>query len=238
MAFKEDWSFLDKITMGAVGVKSVIRHLNANGHHIIELERYCTSKKIWSTKIKRLRIPDLLCLHCGKRIEARAKSKLGIIMSDAENNPNRRWFTGLRENDLVAFIQCSKNESDFWEASNVVNIFRVGDMSKTENKTKLSAPKSVFEGAERDRTWKSYTPSIGFTVEALEEGNNGTRLRLITESGKRQSKLIGGDHFTYVKLKETFPGNEKIVSGIVPPLDNANCSLVEYDFFKDSYCFS
>ena len=72
MAFKRDWSFLDKITMGSVGTKRVIEILNAEGHQIIELERYCTSNKIWSTKIKRLRIPDLLCLRCGKRIESRA----------------------------------------------------------------------------------------------------------------------------------------------------------------------
>lgn len=233
MAFKEDWSFLDKITMGAVGIKSVIRQLNANGHHIIELERYCTSNKIWSTKIKRLRIPDLLCLRCGKRIESRAKSKLGIIMSDAENNPDRRWFSGLRENDLVAFIQCYRNESDFWEASDFVNLFRVGDMLATENQTRLSAPKSVFEGAERDRTWKSYTPSVGFTVAALEEEKNGTRIRLVTDSGRRQSKLVGDDHFIYVKLNDTFPGNEKIVSGIVPSLGNVECSSEQYDFYSD-----
>lgn len=108
MAFKEDWSFLDKITMGAVGTEKVIKKLNRLGHDTIELEWYCTSNKIWSTKIKRLRIPDLLCLNCGKRIESRAKSKLGIIMSDAATNPDRRWFTGLRDNDLVAFINVTK----------------------------------------------------------------------------------------------------------------------------------
>lgn len=43
MAFKRDWSFLDKITMGSVGTKRVIEILNAEGHQIIELERYCTS---------------------------------------------------------------------------------------------------------------------------------------------------------------------------------------------------
>ena len=48
MAFKRDWSFLDKITMGSVGTKRVIEILNAEGHQIIELERYCTSNKIWS----------------------------------------------------------------------------------------------------------------------------------------------------------------------------------------------
>jgi hypothetical protein len=38
MAFKEDWSFLDKITMGAVGTEKVIKKLNRLGHDTIELE--------------------------------------------------------------------------------------------------------------------------------------------------------------------------------------------------------
>lgn len=45
MAFKRDWSFLDKITMGSVGTKRVIEILNAEGHQIIELERYSSCSK-------------------------------------------------------------------------------------------------------------------------------------------------------------------------------------------------
>lgn len=85
-----------RLDLGAIGTEKVIQKLNNDGHQILN-ERYCTSNKMWSTKIKRLRIPDLLCLRCGKRIESRAKSKLGIIMSDAENNHDRRWFSGEEE---------------------------------------------------------------------------------------------------------------------------------------------
>ena len=106
MAMKEDWSFLDKISMGANATRKVTELLNNQGHKIIELERYSSSNKMWSTKIKRLRLADLLCLHCGRRIEARAKSKLGIIMSDSPTNHDRRWDVGLRDEDLVAFINC------------------------------------------------------------------------------------------------------------------------------------
>jgi hypothetical protein len=233
MAFKEDWSFLDKITMGAVGTQSVIQQLNASGHQIIELERYCTSNKIWSTKIKRLRIPDLLCLHCGKRIESRAKSKLGIIMSDAENNPNRRWFSGLRENDLVAFIQCHKNELGEWKASNLVNVFSVGDMLSTEPNTKLSAPKSVYEGAERDRTWASYVPSHEFTVAACNHEKDGTRIQIKNITGRNQSKLVSNKDYIYVNVGETYPGEEKIVSGIVPHTHDCGCTDEQYDFLND-----
>ena len=43
MAFKRDWSFLEKITMGATGTKRVIEVLNNEGYQVSELERYCTS---------------------------------------------------------------------------------------------------------------------------------------------------------------------------------------------------
>lgn len=233
MAFKEDWSFLDKITMGAVGTESVIAQLNACGHRVIELERYCTSNKIWATKIKRLRIPDLLCLRCGKRIESRAKSKLGIIMSDAENNPERRWFAGLRQSDLVAFIQCYKNEQDLWEASNTLNLFGVGDMLSTEDQTVLSAPKSVYEGAERDRTWASYTPGSDFTVTAIENEDAGTRIRLLNGAARNQSKLVNANQHIYVNIGDSFQAGAKIVSGIVPHTCDCGCTDTQYDFFED-----
>lgn len=234
MAFKEDWSFLDKITMGAVGTEKVIEQLNKLGHNIIELERYCTSNKIWSTKIKRLRIPDLLCLNCGKRIESRAKSKLGIIMSDAATNPDRRWFVGLRDNDMVAFIQCYKDVSGRWNSEGVINLFSVGSLKSKEDQTKLSAPKSVNEGAERDRTWKSYVPSFDFTVESIEQEGEKRRLRLIKSNGRRQSKLISNDEYIYVKCGESYPANSKIASGIVPMEEDFSCTPEKrYDFIKD-----
>lgn len=233
MAFKEDWSFLDKITMGAVGTESVIKQLNAAGHQVIELERYCTSNKIWATKIKRLRIPDLLCLRCGRRIESRAKSKLGIIMSDAENNPDRRWFAGLRKTDFVAFIQCYKSVAGAWKASNTINLFSVGDMLLTENQTSLSAPKSVSEGAERDRTWASYTPSSNFTVMAIDPERGGKRLRIVSDAGRNQSKFIGDNQFIYVREGEAYSANARIASGIVPQCSDCQCTATQYDFLSD-----
>ena len=233
MAFKRDWSFLDKITMGSVGTKRVIEILNAEGHQIIELERYCTSNKIWSTKIKRLRIPDLLCLRCGKRIESRAKSKLGIIMSDSKNNLDRRWYSGLRKSDLVAFVQCHRNVEGLWEASRTINLFSVGDMLSKESLTKLSAPKSVYEGAERDREWKCYIPGYDFKVVAIEKGKDGTRIKFMTPTGKRHSRVIASDHYVYVNEGDNFLGKEKIVSGIVPSTYDCHCTGEQYDFIKD-----
>jgi hypothetical protein len=66
-----------------------------------KLERYSRSNKIWATKVKRLRLPDLLCVRTGLRVEVRAKSKLAIKMSDAPANPDRRWNTGLAPRDML-----------------------------------------------------------------------------------------------------------------------------------------
>ena len=76
MGFKADTSFLRFLTMGAVGVRATMAQLRADGFEPIELERYCTSNKIWATKVKRLRLPDVLCVRTGLRVEVRAKSDL------------------------------------------------------------------------------------------------------------------------------------------------------------------
>ena len=46
MYLKADWSFLEKITMGAIGTKKITQILNTNGHNIIELERYSRQQRL------------------------------------------------------------------------------------------------------------------------------------------------------------------------------------------------
>ena len=94
MGFKDDTSFLRFLSMGAAGARQAIIYLRSKGFEPIELERYCTSNKIWATKVKRLRLPDLLCVRTGMRVEVRAKSDLRIRMSDAPTRPDRRWDGG------------------------------------------------------------------------------------------------------------------------------------------------
>ena len=127
MGFKSDREFLRNVSIGAVGTRQVAEILTEGGFNIIELERYSGSNKIWSTKIKRLRVPDLLCLNTGIRIESRSKSKLAVIMSHAEKNPDRSWDKSLRDDDLIAFNALSP-DGDGWKGSSSVPLFRVGDL--------------------------------------------------------------------------------------------------------------
>ncbi len=237
MGFKTDWSFLDKISMGAVGTEAVIEQLNQMGHRVIELERYCTSNKIWATKIKRLRIPDLLCLRCGKRIESRAKSKLGIIMSDSEKNEDRRWFCGLRDTDWVAFIQCSRDAENKWCASEAINLFSVGGMKEVESEgSAASNRKSESEGRELDRRWRCYVPGWhgkGTIVAIDDTSTDQRRLRMQSDDGQSHSYKVKRNQYVYVKQGDTFAEGERILAGVVPPICNCGCSNEQYDFFVD-----
>ncbi len=62
-SFKTDESFLEKISLGAIGTQQVFKKLVALGHKPIELERGSMNYKIWKKiKIKRIRVPDIICV--------------------------------------------------------------------------------------------------------------------------------------------------------------------------------
>lgn len=108
-SFKSDISFLEKISMGAIGTQRVFEHLTSHGHNPLELERGSKSFKIWKEiKIERIRVPDILCVSCGHRVESKAKKVLEISMSHSHVDPERGWDYGLEESDYVALVACKK----------------------------------------------------------------------------------------------------------------------------------
>lgn len=213
MAFKADTSFLRFLTMGAVGSSQTITQLRAAGFEPIELERYSSSNKIWATKVKRLRLPDLLCVRTGLRVEVRAKSDLAIRMSDAPQNPERRWNSGLRDADLCAFIRCFDSNGTIVPAKEAV-FFAVADLRAKEEASSLGLPKSQSEGAERDRTWPCYVPSRSGVVQSV---NNETIRMLMDADGQRparaQSYNLNGKA-AYVTAGEHFHAEASILAGV------------------------
>jgi hypothetical protein len=212
MGFKTDSSFLKFLTMGAVAVRSTLTVMFEAGFQPIELERCCTSNKIWSTKVKRLRLPDILCVRTDVRVEVRAKSDLKIRMSDAPDNPDRRWDVGLRDHDLVAFVACSSDEGHVTVLGPPV-FFSTADLRAAVDSTKLGPPKSASEGAERDREWASTVPSDSGEVAAVTDDKIGTLLA----SGRRQSYQLRGKR-AYVAAGDKFIGGASIIAGVVPRL--------------------
>lgn len=210
MGFKVDSSFLQFLTMGALGTQRVVALMRKAGMEPIELERYSSCNKIWSTKVKRLRLPDLLCLRTGVRVEVRAKSKLEIKMSDAPENPERRWFAGLRPEDIIAFVHCPTNESGNLQIAENAEVFSVSSLlACSEKKTKLGPPKSASEGAERDRTWPSTVARHAGTANLVSRKRIATEL----ETGRRQTYQMKGKT-PYVAKGEPFRAESQFIAGL------------------------
>lgn len=107
LSLKPDSSFFRKIAAGAVGARAVCADLAPYGHTFVELERGATQSKLWKdVKRKRVRIPDLMCLNCGIRIECRAKTDTSLSMSHSPTDAERAWDFGMVDTDWIAFPVC------------------------------------------------------------------------------------------------------------------------------------
>lgn len=159
-SFKTEESFLEKISIGTCGAAKTIEILAKAGHKPIELERGALNNRIWrDIKIKRIRVPDILCLKSGIRVESRAKTKLEISMSHSPSNQDRGWDAGLTDDDWIAFVKCEKigkGPTD-WKASDNVQFFTVHSLKQAFKKKQViqEAPKGTQEGSEIRLTWPS-----------------------------------------------------------------------------------
>jgi HEAT repeat protein len=171
-AFKTDESFLEKIAIGATGTRRVFQDLDQQGHDPMELERGSMSFKIWKAiKIKRVRVPDILCLLCGHRVESRGKTKLEITMSHSLSAQERGWDSGLDDSDRVALVHCQRvgpGPLD-WSASALVQYIRVEPMRETfrAGLVKQERPKGASEGFEVRITWPAALASAVGVVEEV-----------------------------------------------------------------------
>ena len=225
-SFKTDTSFLKKITLGATATKKVQEILNAAGHTIIELERGALSTDIWKEiKMKRIRVPDLLCVKCGIRVECRGKSRLEMTMSHSYARPDRQWDAGLLDDDWVAFIQChkaSRRPTD-WVASQYVSIVRVGDLKATQKQARVKAPKGVTEGSEVQITWPARICSkdgkvidIGDKTITIRTTSRRPSILRLFSRGKIEMK-------PNVRVGEKILGKQQFVASLAPLITDITC---------------
>lgn len=231
MALKQDEDFLRFLTMGAAGTAAVLDALDRDhGHRMVELERYATANKIWASKIKRLRLADLLCLDCGIRVEVRAKSKLAIRMSHSET-AGREWDAGLRDDDMVAFVawrNASKTPSPHH------HLFRVGDMRSTAHRARYGSRKAASEGAERDMTWPATVPKRDGMVIGIDAAKGVARYR--SASGRTQTYRLRAEDISvhpYVCEGQTLTGGEQFIFGCVKAAENIHCQGKTWDLASD-----
>ncbi len=171
-SFKSDESFLQKLAIGAAGTKATIERLRVLGFRPIELERGSSGFKIWKRiKIKRVRVPDVLCLRSGLRFESRGKTNLEISMSHSRADPNRAWDTGLASDDYVVVVLCTQASASIvdWQPASPLHFVRVGDMQDAfgKNRVKITEPKGVEEGSEIRVIWPSACASNRSIVDQV-----------------------------------------------------------------------
>lgn len=212
MGLKADTSFLRFLSMGAIGVRQTMKQLRASGFSPIELERYCGSNKIWMTKVKRLRLPDLLCVRTGLRLEVRAKSDLKIRMSDAPNNPERTWDAGLRDDDLTAFIAILEDENGKQRSAEMPVFFTIRALRQSVDESRLGPPKSASEGAERDRTWPAVVPTCDGTVQSVSAEKLIVEMNTAENQRRKQTYTLNGKS-PYVRPGDRFRAEVSILAG-------------------------
>lgn len=201
-SFKTDESFLEKISIGAIGTQRVFEVLRELGHQPIELERGSMNYKIWKKiKIKRIRVPDILCVDNGIRVESRAKTKLEISMSHSTSDPERGWDFGMKGNDYVALVVCEKygDRPIDWKADKLVQFISIEELRKAEkqNQVVFIKAKGAQEGFEQRVNWPAGLASTNGTVseitstsikyKTIEGRTNFVRL---TKGGKTLSPLV------------------------------------------------
>jgi HEAT repeat protein len=189
-SFKTDESFLEKIAIGATGTRRTFQDLRSQGHDPMELERGSMSFKIWKAiKVKRVRVPDILCLRCARRVESRAKTNMEISMSHSTSNPERGWDFGLEDSDMVALAHCEKTGPGplDWVASPLVQYITVRSLREAwrANVVKMERPKGAQEGFEIRATWPSAVAKAAGTVDEV----NSRTIRYLKASDNRSASV-------------------------------------------------
>lgn len=220
--FKSDDSFLRKLAVGAAGTNATITRLKAMRFNPIELERGSTGFKIWKKiKIKRVRVPDVLCLNTGLRFESRGKTKLEISMSHSLNDPKRAWDAGMRDDDLVSIVVFEQNGDSPVDLKQVspVHFVSVRGMRKAfaAGQVSITQPKGVEEGSEIRVMWTCAAANQRSVVFAVESGK--VSLTPVPEA-RRQSVQLSRSKgkitlLPQVKVGDTVEANQ-IVAAVVP----------------------
>jgi len=204
-----------------------------HGHNMVELERGSTETKLWKeVKRKRVRIPDLVCTHCGQRAESRAKTKAELSMSHSLTDQERAWDFGMVEGDFIGFPVCEAADEKHWSAGRLqsedsywhernwvrwqlkggINYFRAATFRASPH-TKVST-KGVTEGSETSVSWNAVFASRNGAVEKL-DGHKMTITR--TSDGHRSTRTIPPAFELFVKQGEVVRLND-VIAGLIKPL--------------------
>jgi hypothetical protein len=240
ISFKSDESFLRKLAVGAAGTNATIARLKETGFDPVELERGSTGFKIWKRiKIKRVRVPDILCLKTGLRFESRGKTKVEISMSHSLNDPRRAWDAGMRDDDFVSIVVFRQGEDSpvDLEQTSPVHFINVRHLRETfaANQISVTRPKGAEEGSEIRVIWPCAAAKQRSSVSRVEPGK--IILTPIPDA-QRQCIQLSRTKGTIKLLPQVKPGDiieaNQIVAAVVPVETSLACpSTVDEGYFMN-----
>ncbi|MEU0938497.1 hypothetical protein [Embleya sp. NPDC005971] len=232
MGFKEDEDFARYLTMGAHGTVALKSDLERRGHRIIELERYSMGNKVWSVKVKRLRIPDLVCVRCGRRFESKAKSKLELKLSHSAT-VGREWHAGgMRDEDVFGFIRIVLEGGI--RAGKPLYVTRKA-LWDALGSVKEGTRKAISAGSEADVSWPIWVPGYaGCLLSIMPMDGEGNVTVQRSNGGTRtykRNKMWTQVH-AYLQPGEPFEAASTAVAGSVAPAD-VSCAGDIWDWGSD-----
>lgn len=235
-SFKSDVSFLEKISIGAIGTRRVFEDLRNQGHNPIELERGSMSFKIWKEiKIKRIRVPDVLCVTCSRRVESRTKTTFEISMSHSLSDPERGWDYGLDDNDFVALVVCKRSGDRpiDWQANELVQYISVKELRSAQTKKLaiLVNPKGAEEGFEARVCWPAVIARSSGIVKSVtkeriqyrRQSDNRTITCRLAKCELVMKPLVGEGNAIV---------QNQVLASVVPVIRHFPCSLsISHDYY-------
>lgn len=232
MGLKEDADFARYLTMGAYGAAHVKQDLEARGHRIVELERYAMANKVWSeVKVKRLRLPDLMCVDCGRRFEAKSKSKLELKLSHSSAVGREWWAGGMRPDDVFAFVRVAVTDGEV-DLGQILYVTRQGLEDASADRRK-GGMKAASEGSETDVSWPIWVPSYPgvFTRVDLDPE---TIIRVQKTDGRLMSRARGkwSRLHLYLRPGDSFEAGRQAIAGTVAAAD-VTCPGHTWDWRTD-----
>jgi len=229
ISFKSDESFLRKLAIGAAGTNATIARLKDMGFSPMELERGSTGFKIWKRiKIKRVRVPDILCLSTGLRFESRGKTKPEISMSHSLNDPRRAWDAGMQDDDFVSIVVFRQNDDSPVDLERIspVHFINVRDLKEAfaGGQISITRPKGAEEGSEIRVIWTCAAAKQRSVVSTVEPGR--IVLSSIPDEQRRSIQLSRTKGTTkllpQVELRDVVEANQ-IVAAVVPVRTSLVC---------------
>lgn len=232
MGLKEDADFSRYLTMGAYGAAHVKQDLEARGHRILELERYAMANKVWSeVKVKRLRLPDLLCVACGRRFEAKSKSKLELKLSHSSTVGREWWAGGMRSEDVFAFVRVAVNE-DVVDLGQILYVTRQA-LEDASADRRQGGMKAASEGSETDVSWPIWVPTYAGVFTRVDLDPEPVIL-VHTREGRYRRRGRGrwSQLHVYLRPGDRFEAARQAIAGTVAAAD-VNCPGSSWEWQAD-----